>query len=442
MLYMKNILVLGAGMVSKPLVVHLLKSGFQVKVASRTVSKAEALIQGYSHCSAEALNVDDEKNLDRLLSACDLAISLVPYTHHVQIANLCLKHKKHLVTTSYVSRAMQDLDQAAKSAGLCFLNEIGLDPGIDHMSAMRIIHHVQQQGGKIVSFQSYCGGLPAMRNNNNPFGYKFSWSPRGVVMAGRNSGQYLQNGKVLFIPSKDLFKNYEIIDIEGVGSFEAYTNRNALPYQELYGLKDAQTIFRGTLRNIGWCNTMKKASELGLFDDTLREDLSSLTCQELIMKLIGAQESSDLIADTAKFLGLEKHDTVIKKFIWLGLFDSLPLPKETNVMDIFCNLLQKKLVFKDNELDLIVLYHRFIAHYKNKRQLITSLLVDEGIPNGDSAMSRTVSLPAAIAAVMILQGKINLPGVHIPVQAAIYNPVLDQLTGTGLKFIEKTTDIK
>ncbi len=439
---MKNVLVLGAGLVSKPLVVHLLKSGFQVKVASRTFSKAEALIQGFSNASAEALNVDDEKNLDRLLAGCDLAISLVPYTHHVQIANLCLKHKKHLITTSYVSKAMQDLDQAAKSAGLCFLNEIGLDPGIDHMSAMRIIHHVQQQGGKIVSFQSYCGGLPAMRHNNNPFGYKFSWSPRGVVMAGRNSGQFLQNGQVIFIPSKDLFKNYEIIDIEGVGSFEAYTNRNALPYQELYGLKDAHTIFRGTLRNIGWCYTMKKASELGLFDDTLREDLKKLTYRDMTMKLIGTQNSADLPADTANFLGLEKHDTVIQRFIWLGLFDSIALPDEKNVMDMFCNLLQKKLILKENELDLIVLYHRFIAQFKNKKQLITSLLVDEGIPNDDSAMSRTVSLPAAIAAVMILQGKINMPGVHIPVQAPIYNPVLDQLEGTGLKFIEKTTDIK
>jgi saccharopine dehydrogenase-like NADP-dependent oxidoreductase len=439
---MKSVLVLGAGLVSRPLVVHLSKSGFQVKVASRTVSKAEALIRGLANSAAETLNVDDEKNLDRLLAGCDLAVSLVPYTHHVQIANLCLKHKKHLITTSYVSKAMQDLDQAAKSAGLCFLNEIGLDPGIDHMSAMRIIHQVQQGGGKIVSFQSYCGGLPARQYNNNPFGYKFSWSPRGVVMAGRNSGQYLYDGKVKFIPSKDLFKNYELIDIDGVGTFEAYTNRNALPYQDLYGLKDAQTVFRGTLRNVGWCATMKKASELGLFDDTPREDLKKLAYRDMTMKLIGAQNSTDLPAATANFLGLEKYDTVIQRFIWLGLFDNTPLPDENNVMDMFCNLLQKKLILKENELDLIVLYHRFIAQFKNKKQLITSLLVDEGIPGGDSAMSRTVSLPAAIAAVMILQGKINLPGVHIPVQPAIYTPVLDQLAGSGLKFTEKTTDIK
>jgi len=437
---MKKVLVLGAGMVSRPLVVHLLKNGFQVKVASRTVSKAEALIKGFSNGTAEALNVNDEVHLDKLVADCDLTISLVPYTHHVQIANLCLKYKKHLITTSYVSKAMQELDQAAKSAKLCFLNEIGLDPGIDHMSAMRIIHDVEKKGGKVVSFQSYCGGLPAMRHNNNPFGYKFSWSPRGVVMAGRNSGQFLQNGNVVFIPSKDLFKNYEIIDIDGAGSFEAYTNRNALPYQEIYGLKDARTIFRGTLRNAGWCYTMKKASELGLFDDTFREDLKKLTYHDMILKLIGREKSDDLPNDTARYLGLEKHDTVIQKFAWLGLFNAAPLPDENNVMDMFCALLQKKLVLKENELDLIVLYHRFIAEYKNKKQLITSLLVDEGIPDGDSAMSRTVSLPAAIAAVMILKGEINFPGVHIPVHPQIYDPVLNQLEGTGLKFIEKAVD--
>jgi len=439
---MNNVLVLGAGMVSKPLVVHLLKNNFKVKVASRTVSKAETLIKGFSNGTAESLNVNDETHLERLIAGCDLAISLVPYTHHVQIAHLCLKHKKHLITTSYVSKAMQDLDQAAKSAHLCFLNEIGLHPGLDPMSAMRVIHDGEKRGGKIVSFQSYCGGLPAMRNNNNPFGYKFSWSPRGVVMAGRNSGQYIQDGRVVFIPSKDLFKNYEIIDIEGVGSFEAYTNRNALPYKELYGLKNAHTVFRGTLRNIGWCYTMKKAAELGLFDDTPREDLQKLTYHDLIIKLIGADKSDDIISDTAHFLGLEKYDTVIQKFRWLGLFEPVPLPPENNVMDMFCYLLQKKLILKENDLDLIILYHRFIAQYKNKKQLITSLLVDEGVPDGDSAMSRTVSLPAAIAAVMILQGKINMPGVHIPVHPSIYTPVLDQLEKTGLKFIEKTADIK
>jgi saccharopine dehydrogenase-like NADP-dependent oxidoreductase len=438
---MKNVLVLGAGLVSKPLVVYLLEKGYQVKVASRTVSKAEVLVDGFENGQAESLNVDNQEQLQNLIQAADIVISLVPYTHHVKIAKICIEFKKHLITTSYVSAAMQDLNNAAHKAGILILNEIGLDPGIDHMSAMRIIHSVEKRQGKVISFQSYCGGLPALEHNNLPFGYKFSWSPRGVVMAGKNNGQFLEDGKVIFIPSKDLFRNYIIIDIEDIGSFEAYTNRDALPYKDLYGLQDAHTVFRGTLRNYGWCYAMKKAQELGLFDDSERKDLTGLTYNQMIGKLIGSEDDENIIEETAWFLNLELHSTVIKNFNWLGLFDDEPLPDETNVMDIFSALLQKKLVMRENELDLIVLYHRFIAKVNGKEELITSTLIDNGIPNGDSAMSRTVSLPAAIATALILEGKINMTGVHIPIQPGIYNPVLDELSQLKIECVEKVMAI-
>jgi saccharopine dehydrogenase-like NADP-dependent oxidoreductase len=434
---MQKVLVLGAGLVSKPLVHYLLKKNFEVKVASRTVSKADALIKGFANGKSEALNVNDDEHLDKLISDSDLVISLVPYTYHVKIAKICLKYKIHVVTTSYVSQAMNDLDSEANSAGILILNEIGLDPGIDHMSAMQIINDVENNGGKVTSFRSYCGGLPDMQHNNNPFGYKFSWSPRGVVMAGRNNGQFLENGEVVYIPGKDLFKHYEILDIEDVGNFEAYTNRDALPYKELYGLKDSETIFRGTLRNVGWCYTMKKAQELGLFDDSAREDLHGLTYAEMTQKLIDSEDIDYLEEDTADFLGLEKHSTAIKKFKWLGLFSNDKLPSENNIMDMFSELLQKKLKMGEDELDLIILYHMFEAQYSNKKELITSTLVDSGIPDGDSAMSRTVSLPAAIAAALILEGKISLTGVKIPVMPEVYNPVLAELETMGVKFIEK-----
>jgi saccharopine dehydrogenase-like NADP-dependent oxidoreductase len=365
-------------------------------------------------------------------------ISLVPYTFHVQIAKLCIKLKKHMVTTSYVSKAMEDLDRAAIDAGILILNEIGLDPGIDHMSAMKIIHEVERKGGRVVSFKSYCGGLPDLRSNTYPFGYKFSWSPRGVVMAGKNNGQYLEDSKVIFIPSKDLFKNYSIIDIEGIGSLEAYTNRDALPYKELYGLNDAHTVFRGTLRNVGWCYTMKKAQELDLFDDAERHDLKELTYKQLVCKLIGLEECADVVGATAEFLNLEKHSTVMKRFKWLGIFDDTPLPDENNVMDMFSTLLQKRLAMEEEDLDLIVLYHRFISEYKDKKELITSTLIQTGIPGGDSAMSRTVSLPAAIATSLILENKIKITGVHIPIQPEIYNPVLTELSEMNIEFIEKS----
>ena len=435
---MKNVLVLGAGLVSRPLVHYLLKKELNVKVASRTVSKAEALVKGFSNGVAEALNVKNEAQLEKLVGENDLTISLLPYTYHVQVAKLCLKHRKQLITTSYVSKAMQELHEEAKKAGILILNEIGLDPGIDHMSAMKIIHEVEEKGGMVVSFRSYCGGLPAMQHNNNPFGYKFSWSPRGVVMAGRNNGQFLEDGEVVFIPGRDLFKHYEILDIDGVGTFEAYTNRDALPYQELYGLKDAHTIFRGTLRNLGWCYTMKKAQELGLFDDASRQDLKGITYKDMMQKLIGVDECYDIVEETALFLGLEPHATPIKHFEWLGLFDEEPLPEEDNVMDMFAALLLKRLSMEKDDLDLIVLHHRFIAEYPGREEFITSTLVDTGIPKGDSAMSRTVSLPAAIAANLILRGDIKMAGVQIPVMSEIYQPVLKELETMGVKFIEKT----
>jgi saccharopine dehydrogenase (NADP+, L-glutamate forming) len=433
---MKNVLVLGAGLVSRPLVEYLLKKDFHVRVASRTVSKAEALVQGYTNGTANALNINDHKQLEDLIRQSDITISLVPYTYHVQIAELCIKYKKHLVTTSYVSTAMKALQDQASDAGICILNEIGLDPGIDHMSAMQIIDQVKKKGGKVVSFKSYCGGLPSLANNNRPLGYKFSWSPRGVVMAGKNTGQYLENDKVIFIPRNDLFKHYNIVDIDGFGSLEAYTNRDALPYKELYGLNDAHTIFRGTLRNIGWCYTMKKAHELGLFNDESRADLDDLTYHDLTLKLIELDESFDIIDDTAYYMGIERHSTVIKHLEWLGLFSDKKIPACNNVMDVFCELLQDKLSMEENDLDLIVLYHRFIAEYKDRTELITSTLIDSGIPGGDSAMSRTVSLPAAIAATMLLQDKIKLRGVHIPVQPEIYNPVLKELGHLDINFSE------
>ena len=257
-------------------------------------------------------------------------------------------------------------------------------------------------------------------------------------MAGKNSGQYLEDGEVVFIPSIDLFKNYNIIDIKGIGSLEAYTNRNALPYKDLYGLKDAETVFRGTLRNVGWCYTMKKARDLGLFDEEVREDLEGLTYYDMVQKLIECKNSEDILADTAEYLGLEKNSTVIKKLEWLGLFGKDPLPDENNVMDMFSALLQKKLVMEEEDLDLIVLYHHFIVEYDDRKEMITSTLVETGIPAGDSAMSRTVSLPAAIAASMILNGKINMSGVFIPVQPELYNPILDELENMNLVFVEET----
>ena len=329
---MKKILVLGAGLVSRPMVRYLLDvPDFEVTVATRTVSKAQELVAAHPRGKAIPLLVDDEAALGRLVSESDLAVSLLPYTYHVKVASHCLKYRKPLVTTSYVSDAMRALDGQAKAAGLIFLNEIGLDPGIDHMSAMKIIHDVQKAGGKVASFMSYCGGLPAPEANDNPLGYKFSWSPKGVVMAGRNDARYLKDGREVSVPGADLFGHRWPLKVAEGFEFEAYPNRNSLPYVEIYGLAGVKTMLRGTLRNFGWCETLKAIADLGVLkDDSVRIDVSRLTPAAWLRQYVPARDMTDsakesdrvqsrsLRADVAAKLGLAPDHAVLERFAWLG----------------------------------------------------------------------------------------------------------------------------
>jgi saccharopine dehydrogenase-like NADP-dependent oxidoreductase len=332
---------------------------------------------------------------------------------------------------------MKALDQRAKDAGIIILNEIGVDPGIDHMSAMRIIHAVENSGGKVVSFRSYCGGLPAPEANDNPYGYKFSWSPRGVLMAGRNDAKYMKEGKIVEINGKDLFRNHWPLHIEGEPKFETYPNRNSIPYIETYGLKDVKTMFRGTIRNIGWCKTLICIVRLGVLDETERDDLKGLAYDDLTRRLANAQKGISTREATKIFLGEDSSEEVLDRLEWLGLFSNDPLPEENTYIDIMTACFLEKMSYKEGERDMIVLYHDFLAEWTDKKKRITSTLVDYGIPHGDSSMARTVSLPAAIATRLILQGKINITGVHAPVLPEIYNPVLDELETMNIVCKEK-----
>ena len=434
----KKVLILGAGMVSRPMVRYLFdNTNYHVTMASRTVSKAEKIINGHPNGTAISLNVKDEAALEKLIADCDLAVSLLPYTYHPKVAELCIKHKKQMVTTSYVSDAMKALDSKAKDAGIIILNESGLDPGIDHMSAMRVIHDVEEKGGKVISFKSSTGALPSHEANNNPFGYKFSWAPRGVLLASKNPSKWLQDGKIVSYPGEQLFENYYIQDVEGVGSFENYPNRDSVPYKDIYGLKDAKTVYRGTFRMTGWCETMRKIVALGWLDEEPVKGFSSKTYADMTRHLIGAKNNDDLAEATAKFLDLETYSAVIKRLEWLGLFDDIPLPdNKDNPLDYINVLTLEKMILEDGERDMIVMHHEFVAEYPSKKEYITSTLVDYGIPNGDSSIARTVSIPAAIAVKMILDEKINLKGVYIPVVPEIYNAILDELEEMGIKFHE------
>jgi len=440
---MKNILVLGAGLVSKPGVTYLLnQSNLFVTVASRTVSKAEKLVEGFSNGKAIELNVKDESKLAELIKENDIIISLLPWVHHLKVANLCVELNKHLATTSYVSEDMQKLDEITKSKGLTFLNEIGVDPGIDHMSAMKIIDEVHNEGGKVLHFYSFCGGLPAPEDNDNPFGYKFSWSPKGVVLASRNSAKFLENNEIVDIIGEDLFLNSREEEVEGLGRYEVYPNRDSLPYKALYGLKDALTVMRGTYRNVGWCQTLKKIVDLGLVDDSTIDGLQGSTFKQMTAKLIGANDNDDVKAKAAEKLNLEVDSDVINRFEWLGLFSEEVVPGRDNRLDVLSDRLQEKLYFKDGEKDMIILQHKFIVENKDgSQEKITSTLIDFGIPHGDSSMARTVSLPLAIGVKLMADEKITKKGVLIPLTSDIYNPVLAELENLDIKMVEKKTKL-
>ncbi len=440
----KKILVFGAGLVSKPGVTYLLDNeNFVVTVASRTVSKAEELVKGHANGIARPVNVEDSAAMEKLVKENDIIISLLPWVHHLKVADLCIKFGKHMATTSYVSEGMRKLDEAARSKKLLFLNEIGVDPGIDHMSAMKIIDHVHEAGGKVLHFYSYCGGLPAPEDNDNPFGYKFSWSPKGVVLASRNPARYLENGKIIEIEGKDLFLNKRLEEIEGLGKFEVYPNRDSLPYKEIYGLKDAQTVMRGTYRYPGWCDTFKKIVDLGLVDETPRPGLAGITYKQMMAGLVDAAADDDIIEKIAARLGLAKDSAVIGRLVWLDLFSEAGVPPFDNLLDILSQRLQEKLYYKEGEKDMLILRHTFIVENKDKsRDKITSTMIDFGIPHGATSMARTVSLPLAVGVKLMAEGKINLTGVQIPIIKDIYEPVLSELERMNIKMEDKRVRLK
>ena len=428
---MTDVLVLGAGLVARPLVRYLLEDEKRsVTVASRTVEKAEALIQGHPKGASVAFDIEDGKGLKELVSGHSMVVSMLPYIHHASVARAAVDEGKDMVTTSYANPAIRALDAEARDRGVTLLNEMGLDPGIDHMEAMRVIDSIKAVGGKVDGFISYCGGLPAPEANTNPWGYKFSWSPRGVVLASRNSARFRMDGNTVEVPGRDLFANYELIDIEGLGTFEGYPNRDSVPYADIYGIGDAGTILRGTLRNRGWCDTLKAVHDIGLLEEAPPE---CRTYAGLLGSLVPGR--GPLRARIAERIRTKDNDRALSNMEWLGLLSRKRLRDTSTRLDALCALLQEKLRYSRNERDMVILKHIFHATLPEGKRTFTSTLIDFGIPGGDSSMSRTVGLPAGIGAEMVLSGKLrHLPGVQIPVRKEIYGPALLKLSDKGIRF--------
>jgi saccharopine dehydrogenase-like NADP-dependent oxidoreductase len=440
---MKKILVLGAGLVARPLVNYLLdQAAMTVTVADQVFEKARALVVNHPSGTALELDINNQTLLKETVSRADIVISLLPWVFHPKIAELCLEYGKHLVTASYVKDEMRAMDAAAKEKGLIFLNEIGVDPGVDHMSAMQVINRIKDAGGTIVGFHSYCGGLPAQENNNNPLGYKFSWSPEGAMLAATNDGRYMKDGQVIEVPGNQLFEHYWLVDIPGAGAFEAYVNRDAIPYREIYGIESTANMCRGTLRNIGYCETWDFLKKLGMLNRNMKFDFSEVTPRQVIADIINST-GENLKKEVAAYLKIPEFALTIKKLDWLGLFDDKKLDIGTcSVFDMFAHTLQNKLIYLEGEKDLLIQHHEFTAEYPDhKKEKVTATLINMGIPGGDTSMSRTVGLPVAIATKLIAEGKIDLTGVHIPVVPEIYEPVLAELKTLNIAFTERKTEL-
>jgi len=436
---MKNVLILGAGLVARPLLRHLLTQfDLQLVVATMDVPRARGLLGQHPRGVVVELDVTDAEATGRLVAACDIVVSLLPAPFNPSIARLCIDHRKHLVNTSYVAPAMAALDEQAQQADVLLLNEIGLDPGIDHMSAVQIIDHIRGLGGTVTHFSSCCGGFPAQDANTNPWGYKFSWSPRAVMIAGRNPARFLREGAVVEVPGPQLFAQSWPYEVDGQGVFEIYPNRDALQYIPHYDLEGVCGMFRGTLRYPGWCATMKAAADLGLFEIEERDWPRGTTYRDVLCRGL-APSNAPLVERLGAFIGASPDSEVIARLEWAGLLSDRHIPeRRASALDVFCNRLMRLMMYQPGERDTVILKHVFTVTYPdNSREEIRSILVETGQPWGDTAMARTVSLPAAIATRLILDGGISKRGVQIPIWREIYEPVLAELAEQGIRLVER-----
>lgn len=434
---MKKVLILGAGLVAKPMVEYLLEQGFSLLIASPMKERADDMISGNPMGSSLDWSMDDQPLLDKLIAEYDIAVSLLPYKYHTDVAKICLKHKKPMVTTSYIQPQMMALDEAARNAGVLFLNELGLDPGIDHMTAMKIIDYIHLKGGKVEEFYSLCGALPAPEAADNPLKYKFTWSPKGVILASRNSALYLKKGKETFIDAVNLFKDRFSYTFRGIGELEVYPNRDSISYLEIYDLPEARTIYRGTLRFKGWCETLDAMKSISMLDDTIA-DYERMSYADFISERAGI-EKNNLKRNLASKLGIPETSTAIKSLDFLGFFDEEKLQyRETSPFEITSDRMIQRMMLGNKERDLVLLQHIILASYPNgTKEVIRSSMVDSGSPSTNTAIARTVALPAAIAIRLILENKIMLSGVHRPVLPHIYNPILHELKLLGIEMNEE-----
>jgi saccharopine dehydrogenase-like NADP-dependent oxidoreductase len=441
---MNRILILGAGRSATSLINYLLSAAeendWHVTVADYALQLAQEKVMEHPNATAKAINIREESDRSLIIGDADVVISMLPASFHPLVAETCLDLGKHLLTASYVSDDMRAFHQQAKDKGLLFLNECGLDPGIDHMSAKKVIDHIRNKGFELRAFESFTGGL-LMPNphDDNPWEYGFTWNPRNVVLAGQGTVKFIQEGKFKFIPYHRLFRRTEMIHIPGHGYFEGYANRDSLMYMDVYGLQDIQTLFRGTLRRPGFCKAWDIFIQLGATDDTYQMDgVHSMTHRQFINSFLTYNLSDSVELKLAHYLGLEIEGTEMHKLKWLDMFEETPvgLHKGTPAQ-ILEHILKKKWTISPDEKDQIVMWHLFDYVENGKTKRIRSAMVANGENANETAMAKTVGFPLGVATKLLLQGKIEARGVVIPITPEFYEPILAELHELGFHFIEE-----
>ncbi|MDP6922491.1 MAG: saccharopine dehydrogenase NADP-binding domain-containing protein [Lutibacter sp.] len=442
---MHNILLIGAGKSSASLISYLLErsaaENFQLTVADVSLEQARKSIRKHKNAQAIALDIFDHDQRKEAIKKATIVISMLPAHLHINVAKDCLTHQKHLVTASYVSPEMKAMDKEVTEKGLVFMNEIGLDPGIDHMSAMKVIDRIRDKGGKICLFESFTGGLVAPESDDNLWNYKFTWNPRNVVLAGQGgAAKFIQEGKYKYIPYHKLFRRTEILDIEGHGKFEAYPNRDSLKYRHAYGLDDVSTLYRGTIRRVGFSRAWNIFVLLGMTDDSYTiENSADMTYRAFTNSFLAYNPYDSVELKLRHYLKIDQDDIVWEKLLELDLFSKTKKVGLVNATpaQILEKILKDQWSLKEDDKDMIVMQHIFGYENKGQKEQIESSMVCVGDDQTYTAMAKTVGLPVAIAALKILKGEIASPGVQIPTSREVYEPILKELEENGVIFKEK-----
>lgn len=447
---MKTILIIGAGRSASSLIKYLqeesLKESYQIIIADINLETAQKKTRNHPNTSAIKLDLYDVTNRREQISKADIVVSMLPAAYHIDIAKDCITYKKHLVTASYISPEMAELNQQAIDNGLVFMNECGLDPGIDHMSAMKILDQIKEQGGHITSFESYCGGLVAPESDDNIWNYKFTWNPRNVVLAGQGgAAKFIQEGQYKYIPYNKVFRRTKFMQVEGYGRFEGYANRDSLKYKKIYGLENASTVFRGTIRRVGYSRAWNVFVELGVTDDTYIIDNSEFMSYREFINLYLPYHPTDSVEVKLRLaLNIDMDDILWDKLEELDIFnpDKIIGLKDATPAQILERILSDSWTLKEHDKDMIVMYHKIGYELQGEFKQIDSTMVCIGDDQTYTAMAKTVGLPVAIATTKVLKGIITTPGVQLPIDKEIYEPILKELEQNGIVFNEKHVPYK